>query len=116
MGKTATIERIIFRVDYILNDRLMPSTSMLTDTSNNRIPINLSIAIKALTPSLRPNFSDEINITPAIPHATVSANTHSCHRLGSYAIIKITAAIADGPANNGTAKGTIKGSVSSLWA
>ena len=58
--------------------------------------------------------SDEINIVPVIKQATNTTKVHSTHLSGSCAIKSITAAIADGPASIGTARGTIRGSVFSL--
>ena len=52
---------------------------------------------------------------PEIKLATNTANVQSNHLCGSWAISKITAAIADGPASIGTARGTTKGSDSSSW-
>ncbi len=74
-----------------------------TETNIKRIPIKRSIASSALTPRARPSFSEDIKIIPAISQATNKAKIHSGHLPGSWAIIRITAAIADGPAINGTA-------------
>ena len=43
------------------------------------------------------------------------AKIHSGHLPGAWAINRITAAIAEGPAINGTANGTTRGSSFSSW-
>ena len=91
----------------------MPSRIKSTEIIIKKIPINLSMAVRALLPSFLPSASDETNMIPEMRLATNTAIDHSVHLLGSWAINKITAAIAEGPAIIGIARGTTKGSDSS---
>ena len=74
------------------------------------IPISLSTAFKPFSPNKRCTTFDIDKISALTSHAAQSAIVHSVIILGFWLDNSINAAIVDGPAIIGTAKGTINGS------